>query len=254
MKKYAVIKDSVRNTPLVVAVRDGEIVSVHGMNEYGKSVAQHILKSGSLENKSLPDGVEITEFKSVSGNAAALFDTYINKSIIEMPNINSIIEPAIKATFDKKFIAKSFKERKVFSSNNEKKVQSGRQIRKFSDPSDKVNVVAFKASSFKSRLKKSSVITPLSAYGMGFDSSSNLIIQKKSKNITDHSINKINSFVGEGAMRRFARKALSSTLDGTRLTRRSNSLSKKLDEVSEKSLSSQHRYLFSIEARLKRMS
>jgi len=254
MKKYAIIKDSVRDIPLAVAIKEDETTSVHGINEYGKSVAQYVINNGSLEGKFLPDGVEITEFKSISANAISIFETYINKSIIETPNISSIIEPVIKTAFDKKSALKTFKERKVFATNNKEKVQSGKEIRKFFDSSTKANIITFKAKTFKSRIKKSSIITPVIAYGFGFDSSRNLIIQKKSKRITDHSINKINNFVGEGSMRRFARKTMNSTLDGSRLTRRSNSLYKKIEDISAKSLSNQHRYMFSIESRLKRIS
>lgn len=254
MKKYAIIKDSVRNIPLVVAVKENEAISVYGINEYGKSVAQHIINNGSLESKFLPDGVEATEFKSISENAVSIFETYINKSIIESSNIDSIIEPAIKTVFDKKLTAKTFKERKIFTTDKKEKAESGKEIRKFFDPSTKANIVTFKAKTFKSRVKKSSIITPVIAYGIGFDLSKNSIIQKKSKRITDHSINKINDFVGEGSMRRFARKTTNNAFDGSRLTRRLNSLTKKIEDISVKSLSNQHRYMFSIESRLKRIS
>jgi hypothetical protein len=254
MKTYAVIKDSVRNTPLVIAVREEGMVSVHGINEYGKSVTQHILKTGSIDSKSMPDGVEITEFKSITGNTAALFETYISKSIMDIPNIESTIVPAIKTEFDRKTRGKAFKERSILSEGKESSQHSGKQIRKFSNVTAKINMVAFKAGSFKSRLKKSSVITSLSAYGIGFDSSINQIVQKDSKRITNHSIDKINDYVGEGQMRRFARKSMVSNLDGTRLTRRSSALSKKIEEISEKSVRPEHRYSESIKSRLKRLS
>lgn len=254
MKTYAVIKDSVRNTPLVIAVRDEGMVSVHGINEYGKSVTQHILKTGSIDGKSMPDGVEITEFKSITGNTAAIFEAYIGKSIVGTPNIESTIIPAIKTEFDKKIRGKKFKERNIIHDGNESSQHSGKQIRKFSNVTAKINMVAFKAGAFKSRLKKSSVITSLSAYGVGFDSSANKIVQKDSKRITNHTIDKINDYVGEGQMRRFARKTMVSNLDGTRLTRRSSALSKKIEEISEKSVRPEHRYSESIKSRLKRLS
>ena len=250
MKTYAVIKDSVRNTPLVIAVRDEGMVSVHGINEYGKSVTQHILKSGSIDSKSMPDGVEITEFKSITGNTAALFESYISKSIMNIP----ISESIVNTEFDKKTRGKSFKQRSILSEGKESSQHSGTQIRKFPNVAARINVVAFKAGSFRSRLKKSSVITSLSAYGVGFDSSANKIVQKDSKRITNHTIDKINDYVGEGQMRRFARKTMVSNFDGTRLTRRSSALSKKVEKISEKSIRPEHRFSESIKSRLKRLS
>lgn len=250
MKLYAVIKDSVRNSPLVIAVKEDEIVSVHGINEYGKALASQIVNAGSIGNDSLPDGIEITEFKSISPGAESIFASYRDSSPLNFKSM----ETAISEEFKNKIKGKFFNERKIFTPKDKKLTHSGTQIRKFKDPMTKTNIVTFKAREFKGRVRKSSVITSVMAYGIGFDSSRNSIFQKESKRITDHSVNKINSFVGDGVMRRFARKTMSSELNGKRLTRRSNALSRKIIDIDSKSLSNQHRYTFSIEARFKRMS
>ena len=79
-------------------------------------------------------------------------------------------------------------------------------------------------------------------------------MQKDSKRITNHTIDKINDYVGEGQMRRFARKTMVGNFDGTRLTRRSSALSKKVEKISEKSIRPEHRFSESIKSRLKRLS
>ena len=250
MKTYGVIKDSVRNMALVIAVKDDKVYSLYGVNEYGKSLAKRIIEIGSIDSKSMPDGVELTDFKELSESASLSFDKYfIQKNNFEM-SIDPIIEKEISSTTNNKI----FLGRSIVSGSKNASSHSGMQIRKFVTTADKLNIIDFKASFFKSRLKKSSVITPLLAYGIGFDKSKNTIVQKKSKHLTDHSINKINLFVGEGAMRRFAKKTTNPELDGKRLTRRFTSLSNKVKNKSTNKMALQHRYMLSIESRLKKLS
>jgi hypothetical protein len=196
MPEILVIKDVVRNTPFALVVKNDDSLSFYGFHEMGSNWAEHAQKTVSSEaDIKAPEWTESTTFKSVSDNAAK---SIIDKTLSKKIELNEFAEKVIKKTFASKTL---FAGRTIINKNPEVETKSD----KIDENSSNFSKFDYRAKSFKTKIKKISLIKEAKNKKISIDIKSGKFIDPRSEYKQSFESMKIQDLAGFGMSRKISR-------------------------------------------------
>lgn len=175
--KISIVKDVFTNTPHVIAVSDGEDIKVKALTEYGHSIVSEYGKNSDYKTWSTPDGFVKTEFKQLTPQMQQVFDSAFSETNWTNQKINEIATKALSHQKVKSFMDRTSSQ----SGGNSFRNPSSTSLRKFKDKINKINILNYKAKTFKDNSATSSLVEKVKSNELAFDSIKN-VISSKGKN------------------------------------------------------------------------
>jgi hypothetical protein len=196
MPEILVIKDVVRNTPFALVVKNDDSLSFYGFHEMGSNWAEHAQKTMFSETDiKAPEWTESTTFKSVGDNAVK---SIIDKTMSKKIELNEFAEKVIKKTFASKTL---FTGRTIINKNPEVETKSD----KIDENSSNFSKFDYRAKSFKTKIKKISLIKEAKNKKISIDTKSGKFIDPRSEYKQSFESMKIQDLAGFGMSRKISR-------------------------------------------------
>lgn len=193
------VKDAFGGVPHVMATDNNGRIEVKSITEYGKSIINDFNFDSADISKTIPDGFMFTGFFEKNG-----------------------VEESVKP--EKKFREKSFLYVDSFGkkSPSRKHNISNALIAKFSNSTDKINAVMFKAAAFKNSAKRSELLNRINSGKVLFDQRIARVKQNPKFSFSHIEEEIIRDSFGDGFIRKTAQK----TKTKRRVARRASALMK----------------------------
>lgn len=200
MNKYSMIIDPFRSKNFAVVIQKNDGLTFVPLNEMAKSWAAKQSTYADISSIKIPDGMYVSLPKNLTKAQQIMFEDSIkNDQDIKEPN-------------------RVYVGRQSFNKSSEQVSVVGKQIRKI-PKNIKLKGIAYKATAFKNRLRRSSTISAVKAHGLTIEKTT-----CKFRNVSGGNLEVIEKSIGESASRRVAANYFLKDVGHNRLSRRANSL------------------------------
>lgn len=177
LNEISVVKDVFTNTPHVIAVSEGEGVKVKALTEYGQSIINEYGNEKEYADWSTPDGFIKTEFKQLTPQMKQVFDSAFSEIGWTNIKINEITTKTLTHQKVKSFLNRTHNGQ----SGNSFKNPSSSSLRKFRDKVNKINILNYKAKTFKDNTATSSLVEKVKSHELAFDAINNIVSSRENR-------------------------------------------------------------------------
>lgn len=227
MKEVAVIKDLFRNSPHVLIVRENGLIKTKGLTGYGEEIIKNHVIGDNTGSMSLPAGFVCTGFKQVNTRIQSFLDSSTDFAE-QKRSIDDVGKIEVKNNELLRFSGRNLLAQKSLKTDN--RILS---MSKFRDVDSKINAIDYRAQSFRSKSRTSSVLSPIKGGKISFDERYSRFVPRKNNPLSSFSAEKAEVKVTSGSMRRFFVR--NSDIDTKTANRRAIRRSKNLSPVSKNS-------------------
>lgn len=233
--EISVVKDVFTNTPHVIAVSDSGGVKVKALTEYGQSIINEYGNGSEYADWSTPDGFVKTEFKQLTPQMKQVFDSAFSEIGWTNTKINEIATKTLSHQKVKSFLNRTSSSKSKNSFRN----PSSSSLRKFRDKANKINILNYKAKTFKDNATTSSLVEKVKSHELAFDAINNIVSSRENSPFASQ---KLESIISNTKNTRLLRRGIgikniedASTLKkvSRRAARRASNISSKQDDKSE---------------------
>jgi hypothetical protein len=197
--KISVVKDVFTNTPHVIAVSSGEETKVKALTEYGQLIIRE--NHDKYENWGTPDGFVKTEFKQLTPQMEKIFNSAFSDIGWTDVKIKEIATKAISHQKVKSFLDRTSRQ----TSNDSFRNPSSTSLKKFKNKINKINILNYKAKTFKDNTATSSLVEKVKSHELAFDSINNVISPNKRN---PFALQKLEHLVSDSKNTRLLRRGL----------------------------------------------
>lgn len=186
-EKISIIKDVFTNTPHVIAVDDDGLIKIKALTEYGKSIISENEYISDYISLGIPDGFVKTDFKELSPTMREVFNSAFSDADWNSSKLAQISSKAINTQKTKSFIDR----RKNLLNQNKFKNPSSRSLFKFRNKTNKINILNYKAKTFKDNAASSSLAEKIKSNELAFDTKSNKFFAKNNSALAAYKLEEI---------------------------------------------------------------
>lgn len=248
--KISILKDVFTNTPHVIALSDESGVKVKALTEYGLSIIKEQNTTEDYKNWGIPDGFIKTEFKQLTPQMQQIFDSTFSDSGWSSTRISEITTKIVAHQKVKSFLDRTSNH----TQNNSFKTPSSNALSKFKNKISKINIVNYKAKTFKDNATTSSLVERVKSSEVAFDSINNIFSAREGKTLASH---KLEEIVSDSKNTRLLRRTVGEKINNfdisvknakRRAVRRAAAISKS-QETKENSINGTQKFRTSIKSK-----
>jgi len=186
-EKISIVKDVFTNTPHIIAVSDNDSVKVKALTEYGKSIIEDYKFVNGYTKAAIPDGFVKTEFKELSPQMQEMFDAAFSQVGWNNEQINKITNKVVNQQKVKSFLDRTSNENR----RNHFKNPSSRSLFRFRDKANKINILNYKAKTFKDNSTTSSLVEKVKSHELAFDIKYSVMLAKNNNPLSSYRLETI---------------------------------------------------------------
>jgi hypothetical protein len=188
INKISIVKDVFTNTPHVMAISSDEEIKIKAITEYGKLIIKEYNYQNGYINAGVPDGFVKTDFKQLTPNMEKMFSAAFDEIGWNTQKVNEMTTKIINYQKTKSFISRNANIRK----SNSFKSPSSRSLFKFKNKINKINILNYKAKTFKDNNTTSALVEKIKSRELAFDRKTNTIAAKKNDLFSQNTLDLIN--------------------------------------------------------------
>lgn len=173
--EISIVKDVFTNTPHVIAISSGEEIKIKAITEYGKLIIKEYNYQNEYPNAQTPDGFIKTDFKQLTPNMEKMFSAAFDEIGWNTQKVNEITTKIINHQKTKSLISRNSNIKK----SNSFKSPSSRSLFKFKNKLNKINILNYKAKTFKDNATTSTLVEKVKSRDLAFDTKTNILVAKK---------------------------------------------------------------------------